>query len=114
MEKRLSFATITPELISQVRDRIVERVHPDQIYLFGSAARGNTAEESDLDILVVMDLPGDTNRRQLVAEIRELFQGWMVPMDILILTPAEFREGVHLYGHIARIAREEGELLYDR
>ena len=34
--------------------RIVEEVHPIRIILFGSAARGNVEQDSDIDLLVVM------------------------------------------------------------
>ena len=41
-------------LLNEMVRRIVESVHPQQISLFGSAARGEMGPDSDLDVLVVM------------------------------------------------------------
>ncbi len=42
--KAIPLPPITEEVIREVRDRIVEAVHPEQIWLFGSAARGETRD----------------------------------------------------------------------
>jgi predicted nucleotidyltransferase len=42
----------------EVTRRLVEACHPDKIYLFGSAARGEAATDSDYDIMIVV--PDDT------------------------------------------------------
>ena len=41
-----------PALLSEIVRRIVEVSQPDEIYLFGSAARGEMDEHSDFDFLV--------------------------------------------------------------
>ena len=69
-------AAIDGDLIERVRDRIVEAVAPEAIYLFGSAARGEQREGSDLDLLVVMDLPDGVTPRRQASSIRRLFVGW--------------------------------------
>ena len=40
--------------IQQVCDQIVEKFHPDLVILFGSQAYGESHEDSDADLLVVM------------------------------------------------------------
>ena len=55
--KSLELPTIDEPLIERVHDRIVETFDPEAIYLFGSAARGESRYGSDLDLLVVMELP---------------------------------------------------------
>jgi predicted nucleotidyltransferase len=41
-------------------DKIVSEVHPDKILLFGSYAKGNDREYSDIDIaIVVSEIQGD-------------------------------------------------------
>ena len=42
--------------IQAITRLIVERFNPEQIILFGSHARGEANEHSDLDLLVVMHL----------------------------------------------------------
>ena len=78
------------------------------------AARGDTHAESDLDLVVVMELTDDDNPRDKAREIYHLFSDWRVPMDIVVLSPDEFDRGRNLPGHIARVATRHGKTLYDR
>ncbi|HET6568999.1 MAG TPA: nucleotidyltransferase domain-containing protein [Rhodothermales bacterium] len=103
---------IDRSLIEQVRDRIVDACHPKAIYLFGSAARGQVREGSDLDLLVVVDLPEGTSTWDKASELHGLFWGWLVPMDLIVLTPAMFERSRNIPGGIGRIVLQEGELLY--
>jgi len=43
------------EKINRIKEIIVENYHPDKIILFGSCARGDADEQSDIDILVISD-----------------------------------------------------------
>ena len=48
------------ELLDEVVNRLVRGLHPERIYLFGSQARSQAGEGSDIDLLVVVpdsDLP---------------------------------------------------------
>jgi uncharacterized protein len=51
------------ETVREVVRRLVEHYRPDRVYLFGSTARGNAGEDSDLDFLVV--LPDDASQEML-------------------------------------------------
>lgn len=103
---------IDDETIRQVKSRIVEACDPETIVLFGSVARAQHHGESDLDVLVIVDLPpGKTNRDQM-SELSGLFPERRVPMDFLVLTPKQYREGQRLLGHIARTASREGVRIY--
>ena len=53
--------------LDEVVQRIVETAHPRQIILFGSAARGSTEPNSDLDVLEVV--AEDIHQRQLAQAI---------------------------------------------
>lgn len=50
---------IGPEQIAEIIDCIVQELAPEKIILFGSHARGEAREDSDVDLLVVAetDLP---------------------------------------------------------
>ena len=54
-------------IISTMVDRIVVRFQPSRVVLFGSQARGDANEWSDVDLLVV--LPNGTDRRKAAVEI---------------------------------------------
>ena len=48
---------VTWEEIQAVTNRIVREFAPLQVILFGSYAYGTPTEDSDVDLLVVMDIP---------------------------------------------------------
>ena len=56
------------EKINRIKEIIVENYHPDKIILFGSCARGDADEQSDIDILVISDREKDLPRYR---------RGWM-------------------------------------
>lgn len=78
-------------------ERIVERIialyDPDDIYLFGSYAKGNMTEQSDLDFIVVKptDIPRPMRGRDVIAILNEV----PVPIDLIFLTPEELELELH-------------------
>ena len=99
-------------ILDSMVKRIVARFHPEKIILFGSYARGEATSDSDLDMLVVMDIQG--SRRQTANEIDLLLADRMVPLDLIILTPDELKRQRDLVGTIAHEAACEGVLIYER
>lgn len=112
MADTIRLRSIDDELIQQVRHRIVENVHPDELWLFGSAARQEARDGSDLDLLVVVKTAEGESQRDRARAIRRLFRGWRVPMDIVVVGPEEFAAGQEKPGHVARIATREGVRLH--
>lgn len=110
--KTPDLATIDEALIDGVYDRIVEAFDPEAVYLFGSAARGESQSGSDLDLLVVMEVPQGTSRLEMSRRIRTLFRGWRLPLDVIVLEPRVFEERQAVPGNIARIAVQEGRRLH--
>lgn len=99
-----------PKLAEIVR-RLVDALHPDRIYLFGSMARGDAGPDSDYDLLVVVsasDLPG--YRRDQIAY--RALHGVGVPKDVLVWTREEFDSRVHLPASLPATVVREGKLLY--
>lgn len=57
----------TADIIAVMVDRIVTQFNPIRIILFGSQARGDANESSDVDLMVVLsDIP---NRHETTSEI---------------------------------------------
>jgi hypothetical protein len=63
------------------------------VYLFGSYARGDWLEDSDLDILVISSRFKGKQMVERVGEIRRLAPE-DVPMEILAYTPEEFKKAL--------------------
>jgi predicted nucleotidyltransferase len=103
---------INQDILNTVRDRLIEKFQPQKIVIFGSVARGQNDNHSDLDILVICPVVG--SRRQLMVQMNRSLGGLELARDILILTPEEFDRDKNIPGTIARPAWKEGIVLYDR
>ena len=106
-------ANMSPELLKRVVDRLVQGLHPDRIYMFGSQARGEAGESSDIDLLVVVpdsDLP--RHRREALSY--DLLWGLKTPVDVIVLTQAEFQQASRVKTSLASTVQAEGKMLYGR
>lgn len=77
-------------LVDETVKRIVEKFSPEKVIIFGSVARREADEHSDLDILVVME--SDELPYLRSVPIRVAVAGIRVPKDIIVMTPSEFEE----------------------
>lgn len=102
-------AQVTEQLDELVK-RIVDAVHPLQIILFGSAARGEMGPDSDFDLLVVM--PDGTHRRHTAQFIYRTVRGTKVPYDVVVATPSDLEQYRESVGLIFQTVMEEGRELY--
>ncbi len=97
-------------LLDQLVRRIVESVHPLQIILFGSAARGDMGPHSDLDVLVVM--PDGCDRLAVTQTLHCRLSDLGTAKDIVVMQASDVAEhGGNPYLIIHR-ALSEGKELY--
>jgi uncharacterized protein len=82
---------ITPEIIEEVKNRLVKTYNPLEIYLYGPHAYGTTDPESDLDLAVIVEEANFPNDAREVDGYRALF-GLGVPKEIIVYTKQEFDE----------------------
>ena len=102
--------TITQALINRMVKRIVKKFDPEQVILFGSQARGDAGPDSDVDLLVVMDFEGTARDQGL--EIRLVLHDFLIPIDIIVTSPADFAWRKEIIGTIEWPAAREGKVLY--
>ena len=93
--------------------RLVEVYHPDRIYLFGSAARGDAGPDSDYDFMVVVSDDTSLEQQRGLLGYGALCElGVPVPKDVLVWTRHSFEEQLHLKASFPSTVVREGKLLY--
>jgi uncharacterized protein len=96
--------------IRNVTRQIVQQFHPQKVILFGSYAYGQPTEDSDVDLLVVMDT--DESPLHAAAKIAAAVEH-PFPLDIVVRTPVEFASAVHRRGVFATEVATKGITLYE-
>jgi predicted nucleotidyltransferase len=98
--------------IDEIVDRIAARFSPERIILFGSHARGDAREGSDLDLLVLFREVDDPRER--AAELYEALIDCHLPTDIVVSTTARFERYKHVVNAVYWPAAREGRVVYER
>jgi len=106
---------ISDNMIDRITQRIVHEVNPQRILLFGSWARGEANQHSDIDLLVVEREPfGPTrSRRKEAARIWRCLSEFRIPKDILVYSVSELANWKDLSHHVIGMALREGKVLYE-
>jgi len=103
------------DTLPQAIERIVSTLKPEKIVLFGSYAEGNPTHDSDVDLLIIMELNGDYKDKY--RTISMLLYPRQFPVDIFLKTPKEIEEALKGGKDNSFFVREilkEGKVLYDR
>jgi predicted nucleotidyltransferase len=76
-----------PLLVERTLQRLIRAFAPEQIVLFGSWAKGTTHVGSDVDLLIIANLPGRSTVHARRA--RQLTADSFPRIDIVFATPQE-------------------------
>ena len=104
---------INKKTIEEVKNRLVKTYNPVAIYLFGSYAWGSPTEDSDLDLLIVVDKSKEKSFARARAGHKALF-GVGISKDIVIYTKEEFDKVSENITTLGYKIKREGELIYAR
>ena len=96
--------------IKKICRRIAEEFKPEKIILFGSHAYGKPREDSDVDLLVVMQFEG--SYFQKAHEIR-MRLGLTLPIDLLVRTPEELQYRLEIGDRFMHEIVERGKVMYE-
>jgi len=107
---------IDDELLHKMTTAIVNAADPEQVILFGSRARGDAGEDSDVDLLVIEAEPfgAGRDRRVEAARLWRALAGIEVSADILVYSRDEANYWRDSLNHILARALREGKVLYER
>jgi predicted nucleotidyltransferase len=103
----------TQATIQQIADRIADRFQPEKIILFGSYARREAHDHSDLDLLIVMETLAPRGQRSSPI-LKMLAQDYAEPIDIVVRSAQALKDWEQVPGSFAHQVLTEGIVLYDR
>lgn len=104
---------ITPSLIEEVRDKIVEYLNPERIFLFGSTVKEDMQKSHDIDLYIIKR--GIQDVREVERRIDELFAGRLLALDVIVRTPEQMEDSLRSGNSFLKqeiIAK--GRVLYDK
>ncbi|MBI4023485.1 MAG: nucleotidyltransferase domain-containing protein [Verrucomicrobia bacterium] len=91
--------------------RIVEAAKPWKIIVFGSHARDNASEDSDLDLIVIKDEVKDPAAESV--RLRRALKEIVMAVDILVVSREKFEYWRDTPGNVFFEASFEGKVLYE-
>ncbi len=98
-------------LLTEIVDRVVETLHPQRVYLFGSRALGESNDDSDYDLMVLV-----ANRSEPIAVLAKRAHSalWGVgaSADIVVWDAERFDSRLHLRASLPATVIRDGRLIY--
>jgi predicted nucleotidyltransferase len=77
-----------------------------EVILFGSYARGDARDDSDLDFLVIQ--PTLSSRRREMIRLRQLLRPLQIPVDVLVVSREAFNSWRNKPNNVVFRAAREG------
>jgi predicted nucleotidyltransferase len=102
---------IDEKLVNEIVRRILAIASPNRIILFGSASTGGMTRDSDIDLLILEDSPG--NVREESVRLRDALRGLGYPFDVIVMPTERFEETKSIIGGIAYPANRSGRVIYE-
>jgi len=105
-----------PNYLTELKS-ILADLNPYKAILFGSYADGKADEDSDIDLIVVLDKDQRTRtfdeRAENYSSVKECFNSlkYRVPMDIIVYTRPEWYDFVKADNSFTREILEKGKSL---
>ena len=97
--------------LEEMVTQIVAHFHPQRLILFGSHARGEAQEDSDVDLLIIA--PSNEPRWRRTVSVYRVLAGLGVAKDIVWWTPEEIAEWRDVKSHLIHRVLREGKVLYE-
>ncbi|MCF8360481.1 MAG: nucleotidyltransferase domain-containing protein [Prolixibacteraceae bacterium] len=93
----------------------LKKAEPEKIILFGSYAYGEPTDDSDIDLMVIKDLPINKIREyrlRLKKALWNLFQDKNFEFDLLVDNEERIQQRIALGDHFYKEIITKGKILY--
>jgi uncharacterized protein len=116
MSKKEALKEIKPpvsgKLFKEITERIVAKIKPEKIILFGSYAYGRPNKDSDLDLFIIKNTRLSSGERY--AAVSDALYPRVIPMDFVVKTPREVRERLAGFDPFVKEVLSKGRVLYEK
>ena len=101
-------------ILDQIVTLITSKVLPERIVLFGSYARGDYKEDSDIDILIIVK--NLVNERKITSLLYRalLKENISIPIDFLAIDYEKYNMVKNKIGYIYKTIEQEGKIIYGK
>ena len=93
-------------------DLLIQACQPRRIILFGSQARGDADEDSDVDLMIVEDNIDDVGAE--IVRLCRVIGPLLLPADIVVASQKHFDYWRETPGNVYFEAASEGKVLYEK
>ena len=98
--------------VSEICQTIIRDFNPEKLILFGSEARGTSAADSDIDLLVIMPFSGSVLKQ--AAKVYKSIDGRQISVDLIVRTPEQIRERERIGDVFFREVLTTGKVIHER
>lgn len=105
-------APINSELLKEITSRIVAKVNPQKIIMFGSHAYGKPTKESDLDLLIIKNTKMSLSERY--GMVSDALYPRFFSIDFVVRTPAEIKKRLSGFDPFIKEVLSRGKVLYEK
>lgn len=113
VEQQQEMFLVTDEKVDQAVKSLVETYDPIYIYTFGSYAKGQIDEDSDFDVMAVVD-EYDDKPWKMMARGHQGMRKILMPIDFLLYDRAKFESCKSDQTSFCHKILRTGRLLYER
>jgi predicted nucleotidyltransferase len=97
--------------LNDISRRLIDTLHPCLIYLYGSHAYGTPHQDSDIDLLVVVDAKEEETTR-LAAKAYAALRGLKMPVELNVVSRKGFEQRRHWASSVEHEVAERGTRLH--
>lgn len=102
---------INTEMLEEVKNRLIKAYDPIAIYLFGSYAWGSPSEDSDLDLMIIVEKSDERPIKRSLKGYRVLW-GLGIAKDIIVYTKNEFENASQKETSLSHKVKCKGRVIY--
>lgn len=110
-ENKILQPPINKNLLREITRRLIRRIKPEKIILFGSYACGKPDKNSDLDLFIIKKTRIPPSRR--FGLISDALYPRTIPMDFVVRTPQEVKNRLKGFDPFLKEILSHGKILYE-